>query len=776
MGLGPVRDDERDRIYVPPPSASSAAVSSPPVDAAPEQPVDTVVRADTNRFIPQLKEPSAVVQLIKSGSPDAVPRAEKLLALANAKLVRHAIADGQAGAFEAIAARSIEERKYLDALKDEKTPQSAWALLNPVTAAKTIAGHYDDIQIIHDENLAALQHVEHGAKMAAIAMRKHDLTIADLEKMDVKELSKLACGTQNALAIKDCLAYGQRGAAAVDTHYLETEADVISKYVGEQVKTARAYDESLKKSSSGADRAIGHASALILDGVSEVNAEAKESFATAHKFYGADSRKDTLLGKIGSGATTAGEMLASTATMPMTIADVNATDEERSQAVTGTALMLGTMGVMKSGAPAWKSIGGAMGRGTTAALATRPMVWIAESGAGRFVARSGEMLGSLEARFEATALARGADRAKAALSKINTLPEIGVSKRSKLIGESSLDPIPTQGRRNTIGRSGEPTPTPPRDAPHLEAIHRGMQRMPAEVRAHLELLLDGGVEGRAIQSEMATLETDLHGIVAEEATARRALAAGEEGAAAKLEELASRRDVLGPKYNDAANRLERAQVAALPKAAAVMDFFLKDIRRSTIAARELAAQVPIEKDAIKAVAKFLERTPEEAEAKIRSWLTDYFETSDPRVTPKALRMFVDPDDARAYYRHGKGINVGETFDKSTLFHEATHPIEHVDDAASAATKSWRDARAAGVDARMKTKPLRELEPGKKFKPDEVAYANHDFSRDYIGKIYSKSPMTEVLTVFAEQLSDPLSAARLFAQDAEHFFLGLGLLW
>src|SRR5262249_46140727 len=158
------------------------------------------------------------------------------------------------------------------------------------------------------------------------------------------------------------------------------------------------------------------------------------------------------------------------------------------------------------------------------------------------------------------------------------------------IGQAPAKDIPAQGRRDTIGRSGEPTPTPPPDQPHLGAIHRGMERMPKEVRAHLELLLDGGAEGRALQSEMATLESDLRDLITEESAARRALAAGEKGAEAKLEDLAGRRDFLGSKYSDAAKRLERAQVAALPKAAEVMDFFLKDIRRSTTKARELAAQ------------------------------------------------------------------------------------------------------------------------------------------------------------------------------------------
>lgn len=824
MGIRVSFDDDRERRYVgstlqttretSPSQPAEEPAEGPAEGLAEEQKlIDSVTVAEANRFQPEMSEKSgrakereraiktelgAIETLIKSGDAQALPRAERFLAAMRAqhgppalvkgaeqlveaaKLAKHAVADTEAGAFDAIAARAQEERKYLDALKEAKTPQSAWALLNPATSIKMIAGHYDHLAIIHDENIAKLQAVEYGAKIAAVVMRRHDLSIADLERMDTKALSRFT-SIQNALAIKECLSYARSGAPAVDASYLETEVDVISKSVGEQVRGARAHDEHLKKSSSAIERAVGNASAMILDGVSTANAEAKEAFAVANKYWTDPSRKESWSGRIGHGATFAGEMLASTVTMPATIADARATDEERSQAITGTALMLGTMGVIKAGGPAWASLGNGIKSGAAAAMTTRPLTWIANSGAarmtGRAVERTAEVLSKAEARFEATALAKGADRAKAMFKRINTLPEIGVKKRPPIgegSGEGSIEPIPTQGMRKTVGRSGAPTATPDPSAPHLAYIQRGIDRMPKEVRAHLEFLLEGGEQGVALQAEMQGIEAELRALGPEQANAQRALAAAEPGAVAKLDALVKRGEALAEKYDVAAEQLGKAQSALKPQAAEVMDYYLNSIRRSTVEARKLAAEVPIEKDAIDAVAKNLGRTPKEAEERMRSWLTDYFETADPRVAPKELRLFFDPKE-RAYYRHGAGINVGAEFDKGKLFHEMTHPIEYSDPAASAATKSWRDARATAIDPALPTAPLRDLSGNAKYKPDEIAYAMHDFVDDYVGKIYTNEPMTEVLTMFAEQLSTARNAANLFARDPEHFFLGLGLL-
>jgi hypothetical protein len=218
----------------------------------------------------------------------------------------------------------------LEVEKANKTPQSALALLNPLTAAKTIAGHYQNIQTIHDAQLEELRELSHGAKMAAVVARKHNIPPSWMRAGDVQDLAVLAGGLDNALAIKNALA--KLDSFGLDTSYLTTEMDELSVWTGEKVRVAHETSET---------------SRAILDNLSTANNFAKEKLDVAMKYYRDPARSDSLPAKTGLVATWTGDLLASVFTMPATIVDPHAGDEERSQAITGTMLMLGTMGLLK---------------------------------------------------------------------------------------------------------------------------------------------------------------------------------------------------------------------------------------------------------------------------------------------------------------------------------------------------------------------------------------------------------------------------------------------
>lgn len=364
---------------------------------------------------------------------------------ATQKVAKRIIAALEGEVLATVAQKASAERSRLGALKLEKTPQSGWALLNPVTSVKMIAGHYDNLDVIHEENLSALSRIEQGARAATSLMQREGLTLADLRRMSVKDLSARV-GRGNALAIKDVLvnddveraAAGRldgfswdRNAAYVDATYLDTEFDVIGKWVGAQVRGARATAGTLSGSESLAYRLVGEASATILDGASAVNGELKSATAVAHAYW-SDPSRDSWLATAAGGAVTAGELLAMPVTAPLTLVDVNATDDERADAARMTAAMLATAGVVKGGAPAFGTL--AKGAGKVAGSKAVQTITATKGGqaVGAVVRRVATSAARLEARFEATAFAKGADRVKAFLTRAN--PTVSVEQITQRYG------------------------------------------------------------------------------------------------------------------------------------------------------------------------------------------------------------------------------------------------------------------------------------------------------------------------------------------------------
>jgi hypothetical protein len=353
-------------------------------------------------------------------------------------------------AMRRVAAGVEQEIARLEALKTQKTPQSGWALLNPLTSAKMIAGHYDNIETVHREEVEGLEQLRHGAVIAGKLMERHGYTIDDLRAMDVKELAAHA-GMQNALAVKGLFSSSAKWSG--EASHLITETDVIAKFIGEQVRDARAYDESLKKSASMVKCGIGHASAAVLDAVSETNGAINGSLETAREYYDDPSRKDSIGAKLGRAGTFGGEALASTVTMPLTVADHQVSDETRSNAVAGTALLLGTMGLMKGGAPAAASVRRGVFEGTKRAAATGIGRAVLSSGPAKTIAGAAEALGRAELAFETSAVARNADKVKAVLRKVNAGVELAPSSglgRPVRVEDALIQKLPGWEKRSNL--------------------------------------------------------------------------------------------------------------------------------------------------------------------------------------------------------------------------------------------------------------------------------------------------------------------------------------
>jgi hypothetical protein len=134
----------------------------------------------------------------------------------------------------------------------------------------------------------------------------------------------------------------------VDTSFADGIAMTLGKEVGETVREAREYAEVMKTSSSFLVNAAGHLSADTLDAVSSVNRFGLDSIRTAQEFYG---QQGGVLGTVGGTLTFAGSALSMVVTSPLTLADYQASDEERARAVVDVGLMLATAGLVKAGTP-----------------------------------------------------------------------------------------------------------------------------------------------------------------------------------------------------------------------------------------------------------------------------------------------------------------------------------------------------------------------------------------------------------------------------------------
>lgn len=174
----------------------------------------------------------------------------------------------------------------------------------------------------------------------------------------------------------------------------------------------------------------------------------------------------------------------------------------------------------------------------------------------------------------------------------------------------------------------------------------------------------------------------------------------------------------------------------------------------------------------------------------RSGIRFYNEFLDQRVRMPGDRPGSSLDDANdrldAYsfeLRNDRGYQVDGSmvvYDNSSIFvHETGHAIEYLNPIAMRSATAFLRARTAGLPVQR----LRELEPGRNYKPDEVAVKD-DFVTPYIGKVYPSrahrpdDPWTEVTAMGVELVHGDTSWATqesAITKDPDFWFWALGIL-
>jgi hypothetical protein len=339
----------------------------------------------------------------------------------------------------------------------------------------------------HKEATDLLNDISKGAKLATTVMKANGLTAADLEGMDYKKLATLpGVGSEaDAKLLRRVLNMQDASTIAkgdlqghqfswdkknlyVDPSYLDTPRQRAIKWIGEQVRTARAQDEVMRKSDSWVQQGIGWASAHVLDGISSANSFVKEKIDTAYDFY---QSKGGVLGKIGMAATFVADQGVQLVTMPATIVDYKATDEQRGAAIDGALLMLVTAPLFAEGGAAL----GAAGRGIVESesaravaaaakrLASSPLgTRVAES----WVGKAAKWVASAAQDFPNSRMATTVDKALDAAGRINRFqrPTVPVSIEARTAaardaadlkaidtGRGSVDQRAVATRKDAVG-------------------------------------------------------------------------------------------------------------------------------------------------------------------------------------------------------------------------------------------------------------------------------------------------------------------------------------
>jgi hypothetical protein len=290
-----------------------------------------------------------------------------------------------------------------------------------------------------------LRRTAEGTALMEGLMRRAGLTVADFQKMSQADLAKLT-GEDNAKAIELALTNPdvkliaqhhlqggelswQNNSLYVDPSYLDSSFDKVSQWVGDRVRGGRKLDEEWKSSDHLAVQALGYTCAFVTDRVSDANAFVKEKLKTAADFYNDPERKDTWYAKIGRAATTAGDVLASTFTMPATAIDSRVDDKERSGAIIGSALMLATMGALKGSGRVWRTAGNYAGRASARIAASDAAQWIANTEFGRLAGKGvqylergagkvGEGIGRVDAKLADSTFGKTVDKVRSTLNPV----------------------------------------------------------------------------------------------------------------------------------------------------------------------------------------------------------------------------------------------------------------------------------------------------------------------------------------------------------------------
>jgi hypothetical protein len=389
------------------------------------------------------------------------------------KAAKEIIITLESGMLRNVESKTRFEYSRLQDIRADKYPETGASLLNPFTSVKLITGDYQELSKKHKQILRDLSLVGRGADDAIRAMEDNNLTLAEIQSMNFDQIRRLKhldrsgrtnypdsyVGAESAKAIVAALqnrdvkqiAQGrfqdkfswQNNTWYVDASYLDTEIDKAAQWIGDKFRKARSIDEELKASDSLFDRAVGYTSGAILDAVSASNRFVKEKIKNASDFYNDPERKDTWYAALGRAGTFGADMLTMPFTMPATIADYKATDGERSHAITGTLIMAGTMGLIRAGGPAFRSLATDVSAAGSRVAASRVGQWVATSEFGQVVGSAAQKIGSkaaqIETRFEATAFARGMDKMGDTLGKANRFGRPKVSTGVEKEGAAAAD-------------------------------------------------------------------------------------------------------------------------------------------------------------------------------------------------------------------------------------------------------------------------------------------------------------------------------------------------
>ncbi len=121
---------------------------------------------------------------------------------------------------------------------------------------------------------------------------------------------------------------------------------------------------------------------------------------------------------------------------------------------------------------------------------------------------------------------------------------------------------------------------------------------------------------------------------------------------------------------------------------------------------------------------------------------------------------------RAFARGRSQICLDSDFNKTTLFHECGHLVEHWDRTALAASLSFIKTRAQGAPKSLKAMTGAAYQLGEKAFPDS-------FIDPYVGKDY-QGEASEVFSMALQQMASPAHLANFIEKDPEHFKLFLGI--
>jgi hypothetical protein len=208
-----------------------------------------------------------------------------------------------------------------------------------------------------------------------------------------------------------------------------------------------------------------------------------------------------------------------------------------------------------------------------------------------------------------------------------------------------------------------------------------------------------------------------------------------------------------------------------PEALRKMTEFQAGLLGDPVSAKAQAASTRIRPSAVSTIEAY-----GRSQSDVRNDLVDYARLTG--SLPKA--QLVRTEDARAEYVRSQGgepatLNIGSSPARETMFHELGHGTEYEHREVADAARSFREARARLVSDGETPQPklLKELDPKRKFKPDEEAVEG-GYPDVYSGKLYDDGT-TEIVSTGMEQFASPELMLQRFQSDPEHFELMLGML-